>query len=115
MVLKNFLHGLGSDDVVKLVDGWVQVIRTLTSGRGADVVVDPIGGSAFEDAVRTLAPEGRLLVIGFAAGGIPQIKVNRLLLRNASVLGVGRGEYLGLKPGALVTVGKGVAALVSSE
>lgn len=110
----DFLRDLGADDVVQLVDGWAEVVRTLTRGRGVDIVVDPIGGTAFDDAVRILAPEGRLLVIGFAAGGIPQIKVNRLLLRNASVLGVGWGEYLRKEPQALAEVGKGVADLVAS-
>ena len=54
------------------------------------MVVDPVGGDAFDDAIRVLATEGRLLVIGFASGGgIPTVKVNRLLLRNVSVVGVG--------------------------
>lgn len=110
---EDFLRSTLVDEATGLAEGGVQVVRTLTSGRGADIVVDPIGGSTFDDAVRTLAPEGRLLVIGFAAGGIPQIRVSRLLLRNASVLGVGWGEYLRLEPNVLAAVGNGVAALVS--
>ena len=58
-----------------------------------NLVVDPVGGEAFDDAIRALATEGRLLVIGFAAGRIPTVKVNRLLMRNVGVLGVGWGEY----------------------
>ncbi len=53
-----------------MADGWAAQVRELTGGRGADVVIDPVGGDAFDDAVRALAPEGRLVVIGFAGGGI---------------------------------------------
>ena len=65
----------------------------LTSRRGVDVVVDPVGGDRFTDSLRSLAPGGRLLVIGFTAGSIPEVKVNRLLLGNISVVGVGWGAW----------------------
>ncbi len=68
--------------------------KELTNGRGVDIVVDPVGGDRFTDSLRCLAIEGRLLVIGFAAGAIPEVKVNRLLLGNLSVVGVGWGAYL---------------------
>ncbi len=77
-----------------MTDGWLQAVRDHTHGQGVDVVVDPVGGDAFDDAIRALAPEGRLLVLGFAAGKIPTVKVNRLLMRNVGVLGVGWGEYV---------------------
>ena len=93
-----------ADAVLPLTDGWAQAVRDATGGRGVDVVVDPVGGAAFDDAIRTLATDGRLLVIGFAAGGIPTIKVNRLLLRNVGVLGVAYGEYINRDP----RVGRGV-------
>ena len=67
--------------------------RELTSGRGVDVVVDPVGGDRFTDYLRSLAPGGRLLVIGFTAGSIPEVRVNRLLLSNISVVGVGWGAW----------------------
>ena len=79
-----------------------------------DLVVDPIGGEAFDDAIRVLATEGRLLVIGFAAGGIPTVKVNRLLLRNVSVVGVGYGEFVNRKPGSQSVFEFGVAELVKA-
>ena len=82
--------------------------------RGVDMVVDPIGGEAFDDAIRVLATEGRLLVIGFAAGGIPTVKVNRLLLRNVAVIGVGYGEYVNRKPGSQSVFEFGVAELVKA-
>ena len=55
--------------VLPLTDGWLEAVREHTDGRGVDMVVDPVGGEAFDDAIRALATEGRLLVIGFAAGG----------------------------------------------
>jgi NADPH2:quinone reductase len=66
-------------------------VRTLTSGEGVDIVADPVGGERFTDSIRSLKALGRLLVIGFTAGEIPVVKVNRLLLRNVDVVGVGFG------------------------
>jgi len=109
---EEFLRGLGADEVVPLRDGWPDRVRELTVGRGVDVVVDPVGGAVFDDAVRVLAPEGRLIVLGFAGGGIPQIKVNRLLLRNASIVGAGWGEFLRTRPQALAETAAALAALV---
>ena len=109
-----FVESLGADVVLPLTDGWLQAVKDHTGGRGVDLVVDPIGGDAFDDAIRALATEGRLLVIGFAAGGIPTVKVNRLLLRNVSVVGVGYGEFVNRTPGAQSLFGSGVAKLVEA-
>jgi len=109
---REFVSALGPDAVVPLGDGWADAVRAATDGRGVDVVVDPVGGAWFDDAVRVLAPDGRLLVIGFAAGGIPTVKVNRLLLRNVGVLGVGYGEYIRQRPEAVDRVASGLAELV---
>jgi NADPH2:quinone reductase len=109
-----FVESLGADVVLPLTDGWLQAVKDHTGGRGVDLVVDPIGGEAFDDAIRALATEGRLLVIGFAAGGIPTVKVNRLLLRNVSVVGVGYGEFVNRTPGAQSLFGFGVAKLVEA-
>jgi NADPH2:quinone reductase len=69
-------------------------------GRGVDVVLDVVGGDAFTDSLRCLAEQGRILVVGFAAGqGIPEVKVNRLLLNNTDVRGVGWGAYAMTRPG----------------
>jgi len=105
---EEFLRGLGADEVLPLTEGWAARARELTGGRGVEVVVDPVGGEAFDDAVRVLAPEGRLVVLGFAGGAIPQAKVNRLLMRNISVVGAGWGEFLRHNPAAL---GETVGAL----
>jgi NADPH2:quinone reductase len=89
----------GADETV-LVDGFRDAVRDLTAGRGVDVVVDVVGGDAFTDSLRSLATQGRLLVVGFAAGqGIPEVKVNRLLLNNVDVRGVGWGAYATARPG----------------
>lgn len=110
----DFVSSLGPDVVLPLSDGWHKAVLEATGGRGVDVVVDPVGGEAFDDAVRTLAPDGRLLVIGFAAGAIPSVKVNRLLLRNAGVLGVGYAEYINKDPASAAVFADGLAALVAA-
>jgi len=109
-----FVESLGPDAVIPLTEGWAQAVRDATDGRGVDIVVDPIGGPAFDDAIRVLATDGRLLVIGFAAGGIPTVKVNRLLLRNIGVLGVGYGEYVNRDPASAKVFAAGLAELVSA-
>lgn len=91
----------GADEAV-LLDGFRESVTALTEGRGVDVVVDVVGGTAFTDSLRVLAPLGRLMVVGFAAGqGIPEVKVNRLLLNNIDVRGVGWGAYAMVRPGYL--------------
>jgi NADPH2:quinone reductase len=109
-----FVESLGADVVLPLDDGWLEAVREHTGGRGVDLVVDPVGGEVFDDAIRALAIEGRLLVIGFAAGGIPTVKVNRLLLRNVAVVGVGWGEFVNRNPGAQSLFGSGVERLVKA-
>ncbi|WP_340561747.1 NADPH:quinone oxidoreductase family protein [Streptomyces sp. GSL17-111] len=82
----------GATDVV-LTDGWRDRVKELTGGRGVDIVVDPVGGDRFTDSLRSLAPAGRVLVVGFTGGEIPTVKVNRLLLNNVDVRGVGWGAW----------------------
>ncbi|MCE0764989.1 NADPH:quinone oxidoreductase family protein [Pseudonocardia kujensis] len=90
---------LGADQVVDAADFRSQVAE-LTSGRGVDVLVDPVGGNRFTDSLRCLHPRGgRLLVVGFTAGQIPTVKVNRLLLTNTDVRGVGWGGPAFTVPG----------------
>src|SRR5207247_9658066 len=68
------------------------------SGGGVDVVIDPVGGDRFTDSLRSLREDGRLIVVGFTGGSIPEVKVNRLLLNNAAVVGAGWGAYVTTKP-----------------
>ena len=70
-------------------------VLALTDGRGADVVFDPVGGEAFDVSLRCVAPEGRLIPMGFASGIIPQIPANILLVKNVTVIGFYYGYYTG--------------------
>lgn len=69
-----------------LSGGWLTSVRDLIGERAVDIVLDPVGGDRMTDSLRLLAPEGRLVVVGFTGGEIPTVKVNRLLLGNTSVL-----------------------------
>lgn len=69
-------------------DNWSDELKRLTDGHGADVIVDPVGGAATKEAMRAIAWEGRLLIVGFTSGEIPQIPANRLLLKRAAAIGV---------------------------
>jgi len=97
---REFALRAGATDAVA-PEGFKDAVLGLTDGRGVDVVVDPVGGERFTDSVRALGQEGRLLVIGFTGGEIPTVKVNRLLLGNKSVVGVGWGEFWMRNPGYL--------------
>jgi NADPH2:quinone reductase len=87
----------GADHAVP-VDGFRDAVLGLTDGRGADVVYDPVGGDVFDQSVRAVAVDGRIVVIGFAGGRIQQIPANLLLLKNASACGFNLGEYVGWSP-----------------
>ncbi len=73
-------------------------IKRLTDGQGADVIFDPVGGELFDQAVRGLAWNGRLLVVGFASGNIPQLAANLVLLKGAAVMGVFWGSFAQRQP-----------------
>jgi len=88
----------GADEVV-LLDGFREAVKELTGGEGVDVVMDVVGGDLITDSLRSLGTQGRLLVVGFTGGGIPAVKVNRLLLNNVDVRGVGWGAYAMVRPG----------------
>lgn len=88
----------GAEYVVRTEPGWVEELKDLTDGRGVSVVVDPVGGERFTDSLRALDVGGRVAVVGFAAGTIPTVKVNRLLLRDLSVVGVALAPYVDRHP-----------------
>lgn len=83
----------GADHVVNVTGGFRDEVKALTGGKGADVVYDPVGGDVFDESVRCIAWNGRLLVIGFAGGRIPTVSVNMPLIKGFSVVGVRAGEY----------------------
>lgn len=80
---------------------WVERVKQATDGRGADVIYDPVGGDIFDLSTKCIAFSGRLLVIGFASGRIPTIQVNRILLKNISVVGLHWGAYRQNDPGKI--------------
>ena len=104
----------GADEVV-LLDGFRDAVAGLTDGVGVDVVLDVVGGDVFLDSLRLLAPQGRLLVVGFASGqGIPEVKVNRLLLTNTDVRGVGWGAYAMVRPGYMAGQWEALLPMIAS-
>jgi NADPH2:quinone reductase len=110
---REFALRCGADHAV-LGDGWLAAVRELVGERAVDIVLDPVGGTApdsdgsastgsagrdrMTDSLRALAPEGRVLVLGFTGGEIPTVKVNRLLLGNTGVLGVASREFFEQRP-----------------
>jgi NADPH2:quinone reductase len=94
----------GADHVLDYGDAaWVDRVKEIT-GRGADVIYDPVGGDVFDLSSKCIAPEGRLLVIGFASGRIPSIAANRVLLKNMSLVGVLWGGHVQMHPEYPATV-----------
>ena len=87
-----FLSSYGADHVLS-PSGFREQVKELTGGRGADVIYDPVGGDVFDESVRCIAFNGRLLVIGFTSGRIPSVNVNMPLIKGFSVVGVRAGEY----------------------
>jgi len=101
----------GADEVLRSDGPWKDQAKELG---GVDVLVDPVGGDRFTDSLRSLREGGRLVVVGFTAGEIPQVKVNRLLLNNVEVVGAGWGAYAMAKPEFNREVGEAIERLVGS-
>ena len=101
----------GADEVVRSDEDWKEAAKALSDG-GVDVVLDPVGGDRFTDSLRSLAEGGRAVVVGFTAGSIPEVRVNRLLLKNTEVVGAGWGAYVMGKPDVNREVGAAVNKMV---
>src|SRR5205823_8545855 len=98
-----FSRSQGAEHAVDYTDAsWVDRVKEITGGRGADVIYDPVGADIFDLSTKCIAPEGRLLVIGFAGGRIPSIQANRILLKDISIVGVFWGQYVRDHPEFLV-------------
>jgi len=92
-------RGLGADEVINYSETSLKdAIKSLTDGKGVDVVYDPVGGDYSEQALRGMAWNGRFLVIGFAAGDIPRVPLNLALLKGCSIVGVFWGRFTGEEP-----------------
>lgn len=81
------------DAVVNVTGGFREKVKEITGGRGADVIYDPVGGDVFDESIRCIAFDGRLLSIGFTSGRLPTLPVNIALIKGFSVMGVRAGEY----------------------
>ena len=103
----------GADHVVRSDGAWKDEAKELSDG-GVDIVIDPVGGDRFTDSLRSLRGQGRLIVVGFTAGSIPEVKVNRLLLNNTEVVGAAWGEYVVRNPDVVVEAGERLGELIAS-
>src|SRR3712207_1691723 len=104
----------GADEVVRSNGEWRDAVKELTGGQGVDVVYDPVGGDRFLDSLRSLGRGGRLVVVGFTGGSIPEVKVNRLLLRNTEVIGAGWGAWITEDPQSHEQIGRAIDDLVAA-
>src|SRR3954468_21618513 len=101
----------GADEVFRSGGPWKDEVRE--AGR-ADLIIDPVGGDRITDSLRSLKEEGRLVVVGFTGGSIPEVKVNRLLLNNVSVVGAGWGAYVLFKPALNADIQARIDELIAS-
>ena len=101
----------GADEVLRSDGPWRDQAKELG---GANVIVDPVGGDRFTDSLRSLAEGGRLVVVGFTGGAIPEVKVNRLLLNNVEVVGAGWGAYVLPRPEMFAEIGAALDELIAS-
>jgi NADPH2:quinone reductase len=101
----------GADEVVRSDGAWKDEAKELSDG-GVDIVIDPVGGDRFTDSLRSLRENGRLVVVGFTGGSIPEVRVNRLLLNNLDVVGAGWGAFVMGKRDVNREIGEAVNRLV---
>lgn len=99
----------GADEVVRSDGPWKDEAKALG---GADLVLDPVGGDRFTDSLRSLREGGRVVVVGFTGGSIPEVRVNRLLLANTEVIGAGWGAYAMGKPAYVRETGSAIDRLI---
>ena len=93
----------GADHLINYrEENFIERVKAITGGKGADVIYDPVGGDVFDQSLRCIAWEGRLLVIGFASGRIPQAPANLALVKNCSIVGVYWGNYSLKDPATLL-------------
>ena len=90
---RDFLLSYGADFVLSPDKGFKDHVKEITNNIGADVVYDPVGGDVFDESIRCIAWNGRLLIVGFASGRIPSVPANMPLIKGFSVIGVRAGEY----------------------
>jgi NADPH2:quinone reductase len=104
----------GADHVVRSDGPWKDEAKEIAGGAGVDIVIDPVGGDRFTDSLRSLREGGRAVVVGFTAGSIPEVRVNRLLLNNTEVVGAGWGAGVMASPDKIAEIGAAVDELVAA-
>lgn len=104
----------GADEVLRSDGPWKDQAKELTGGAGVHLVLDPVGGERFTDSLRALREDGRLVVVGFTGGSIPEVRVNRLLLGNTEVIGAGWGAYVMGKPDVNREIGAAIERLIDA-
>jgi NADPH2:quinone reductase len=105
-------HAAGADHVLRSDGPWRDQAKEI-SGGGVELVLDPVGGERFTDSLRSLREGGRIVVVGFTGGSIPEVKVNRLLLGNTEVIGAGWGAYAMPKPALCREIGAALDPLIA--
>jgi len=103
----------GAGAVVRADGPWKDEVREI-SGGGVHLVLDPVGGDRFTDSLRSLCEGGRVVVVGFTGGPIPEVRVNRLLLGNTEVIGAGWGAYAMARPELCRDIGEALVPLIES-
>lgn len=106
-----YARSIGASAVVTS-NGWKQSVEALVGPAGVDLVFDPVAGDRFEDGLRVLRPGGRFVIIGFLGGPIPEVKVNKILLRNISLVGVAAGAYMQYDPAEMGRVWAAIAQMI---
>jgi NADPH:quinone reductase len=101
----------GADEVLRSDGAWKDEAKALG---GADLVLDPVGGDRFTDSLRSLNTDGRVVVVGFTGGSIPEVRVNRLLLNNVDVVGAGWGGYVGKRPELVREIAEALDGLITA-
>ncbi|MEQ8234809.1 MAG: NADPH:quinone oxidoreductase family protein [Gammaproteobacteria bacterium] len=105
----------GASHVIDYAEGpFRERVKALTDGRGVDVVYDPVGGDVFDESLRCVAPFARVLVIGFASGRIPEVRVNHVLIKQYAIIGVRAGEHGRVDPAAGAAVDAALETLAAS-
>jgi NADPH2:quinone reductase len=103
----------GADHVIRSDGAWKDEAKEI-SGGGVDIVLDPVGGDRFTDSIRSLREGGRVIVVGFTGGSIPEVRVNRLLLSNTEIVGAGWGAYVLSKPDVTRQIGAELSDLIDA-
>jgi len=103
----------GADHVVRSDGPWKDEAKEIAGG-GVDVVLDPVGGDRFTDSLRSLRTGGRVVVVGFTGGSIPEVRVNRLLLNNVEVVGAGWGAYVMGHPDRTLQIADALQAMIDA-